>query len=119
LVVMFKTFNRNTGSEEVRVSKVVGLVPTTTTVGTSADQIDLLYVGSSLSNNAVIAYNEIMTGAKLGGITESNLPTYIPNTATHSYLSALIKTRADRVAGVGLKWVEGTGALIFTQGYLR
>ncbi|MEI7420022.1 MAG: hypothetical protein WCK24_04085 [Actinomycetes bacterium] len=119
LVVMFKTFNRNTGSEEVRVSKVVGLVPTTATVGTSADQIDLLYVGSSLSNNAVIAYNEIMTGAKLGGITESNLPTYIPNTATHSYLSALIKTRADRVAGVGLKWVQGTEAVIFTQGYLR
>jgi hypothetical protein len=67
----------------------------------------------------VIAYNEIMTGAKLGGITESTLPSYIPNSATHSYLSALIKTKADRVAGVGLKFGEGTTALIFMQGYLR
>jgi hypothetical protein len=118
-VVMFTTYNQIDGSKEVRVSKVVGLTPTTTTIGTSADQIDLLYAGSSLSNNAVIAYNEIMNGAKLGGITESTLPTFIPNSATHSYLSAFIKTRADRVAGVGLKFGEGTTAVIFTQGYLR
>ena len=118
-VVMFNTYNHNTGSKTALVSKVVGLVPTTTVIGTSVDQIDLLYVGSSFTNNAVIAYNEIMTGAKLGGITESNLPTYIPNSATHAYLSAFIKTRADRVAGVGLKFGEGTTALIFMQGYLR
>jgi hypothetical protein len=31
----------------------------------------------------------------------------------------LIKTRADRVAGVGLKFTESNTALTFTQGYLR
>ena len=65
LVVMFKTFNRNTGSEEVRVSKVVGLVPTTALIETSNDQINLMYVGASLTNNAVIVYNESMTGTRL------------------------------------------------------
>lgn len=119
LVVLFTTYNQITGSKTALVSKVTGLVPTTAVIGTSVDQIDLLYVGSSLTNNAVIAYNEIMTGAKLGGITESNLPTYIPNSATHAYLSSLIKTRADRVAGLGLKFTQSNTALIFTQGYLR
>ena len=119
LVVLFTTYKQITGLKTALVSKVTGLVPTTAVIGTSVDQIDLLYAGSSVTNNAVIAYNEIMTGAKLGGITESNLPTYIPNSATHAYLSSLIKTRADRVAGVGLKFTQSNTALIFTQGYLR
>ncbi|MEI8231133.1 MAG: hypothetical protein WCG32_00980 [Actinomycetes bacterium] len=117
-VVLFNTYNQKDGSTEVRVSKVVGLVPTTVVVGTSTVQIDLLYAGSSLSNNAVIAYNE-GNGAKLGGITESPLPSYLPNSASNSYLSALIKTRTDRVVAVGLKFGQGTTSVIFTQGYLR
>ena len=96
-----------------------GLTPTTAVVGTSNDQIDLLYAGSSLNGEAVIAYNHIMEGAKLGGITETTLPTFLPNTASNSYLSALIKTRSDKVLGVGLKYAEGTTAVVFTQGYVR
>jgi hypothetical protein len=60
-----------------------------------------------------------MEGAKLGGITETTLPTFLPNTATNSYLSALIKTRSDKVLGVGLKYGQGTTSVVFTQGYVR
>jgi hypothetical protein len=119
LVVMFNIYNQSDGSTEVRASKVSGLTPTTAVVGTSNDQIDLLYAGSSLNGEAVIAYNHIMEGAKLGGITETTLPTFLPNTATNSYLSALIKTRSDKVLGVGLKYGQGTTSVVFTQGYVR
>jgi hypothetical protein len=118
-VVMVNAYNQTSGSTEVRVSKVVGVTPTTTVVGTSSDQIDLLYAGSSLSSKAVVAYNHIMEGAKLGGITESTLPTFLPNSATHSYLSALSKNKSDKVAAVGLKYGTTITAVIFTQGYLR
>jgi hypothetical protein len=119
LVVMVNVYNQGDGTSEVRVSNVVGLSSTTSVVGTSTEQIDLLTTGSSLSGTPLVAYNHIMEGAKFGGITPSTLPTFLPNTATHSYLSDLRITKSDKVLGVGLKFGEGTTAVIFTQGYLR
>lgn len=119
LVVMVNVYNQGDNTTEVRVSNVVGLTPTTSVVGTSNDQIDLITAGSSLSGTPLVAYNHIMEGAKFGGITPSTLPTFLPNTATHSYLSDLRITRSDKVLGVGLKYGVGTTAVIFTQGYLR
>jgi hypothetical protein len=119
LIVMSNVYDQGDGSTEVRVSNVVGLAATSSVVGTSAEQIDLLTAGSSTGGTPSVAYNHIMEGAKFGGITLSTLPTFLPNTATHSYLADLRVTRSDRVIGVGLKYGEGTTAVIFTQGYLR
>lgn len=116
LVVMVNVYNQLDNSTEVRVSNVVGLTPTTSVVGTSNDQVDLLAAGSSLSGTPLVAYNHIMEGAKFGGITISTLPAFLPNSATNSYLSALRITRADKVLGVGLKYGVGITAVIFTQG---
>ena len=118
LIVMVNVYDQGDGTTEVRVSKVVGLTATTSTVGTSTDQIDLLYAGSTLSGTPVIAYNHIMEGTKLGGIIQATLPTFVPNAATHAYLNDLIRTKSNKVAGVGLKFGEGTTSVIFTQGYL-
>jgi hypothetical protein len=119
LVVMTNVYDQGDGSTEVRVSKVTGLAATTSVVGTSDDQIDLLTAGSSLSGAPLVAFNHTMEGAKFGGITISTLPTFLPNTATHSYLSNLRITKSDRVIGVGLRFGVGTTAVTFTQGYLR
>jgi hypothetical protein len=116
---MTNVYDQGDGSTEVRVSNVVGLSATTSVVGTSNDQIDLLTVGSSLSGTPLVAFNHIMEGAKFGGITISTLPAFLPNTATHSYLSNLRITKSDRVIGVGLRFGVGTTAVTFTQGYLR
>ena len=118
-VVMFNTYNLNDGTKKVKVSKVVGLVPTTVEIGAYADQIDLLFVSSSLTNNTVIAFNDMVHGTQLGGITEATLPSSVPSSATHLRLVDVIKTKADRVAGVGFKYGDSTTDLIFTQGYLR
>lgn len=119
LVVMFNVYDQSAGGFEVRVAKVVGVTPTISAIGTSAEQVDLLYVGSSLTSNAVIAYSHIMEGTKLGGINSSTLPTFIPNTATHSHLSAMAKTKSDKVLAAGLKFGETTTSVIFTQGFVR
>lgn len=119
LILMTNVYDQGDGSTEVRVSNVVGLSATTSVVGTSNDQIDLLTVGSSLSGTPLVAFNHIMEGAKFGGITISTLPAFLPNTATHSYLSNLRITKSDRVIGVGLRFGVGTTAVTFTQGYLR
>jgi hypothetical protein len=119
LVVMVNVYNQSNGTTEVRVSNVIGLVATTSVVGTSTDQVDLLTAGSSVGGTPLVAYNHIMEGAKFGGITISTLPTFLPNSATHSYLSALRITKTDKVLGVGLKFGVGTTAVIFTQGYVR
>jgi hypothetical protein len=119
LVVMVNVYNQSDGTTEVRVSTVIGLAATTSVVGTSTDQVDLLAAGSSVGGTPLVAYNHIMEGAKFGGITISTLPTFLPNSATHSYLSALRITKSDKVLGVGLKFGAGTTAVIFTQGYVR
>ncbi len=119
LVVMFNTYNQGAGTSEVRVSKVIGLTPTNVVVGTATEQLDLLYAGASLTGEAVIAYNHISEGTKLGGITPATLPSSLPNTAANSFLSAMTKTKADKVYGVGLKYGEGTTAVVLTQGYVR
>jgi hypothetical protein len=118
LVVMVNNYNQSDGTTEVRVSNVIGLVATTSVVGTSTEQVDLLTAGSSVGGTPVIAYNHIMEGTKLGGIIQATLPTFVPNGATHGYLNDLIRTKSNKVAGVGLKFGEGTTSVIFTQGYL-
>lgn len=118
-IVIFNVYNQTNGITEVRVAKVVGVTPTTTVVGTSSDQINLLYAGATQNYKGVVAYNHILEGAKLGGITASTAPIFLPNSATNSYLSALIKTKSDKVAAVGLKYGSGTTTIVFTQGYRR
>lgn len=119
LVVMFSSYNQNDGSSQVRVAKNVEGTPTITVIGTAFDQMDLLYIGSSLSNTAVVAFNVSMNGAKLGGTTAETLPITIPNTASNGYLNAMTKSKTDLVQAVGLKFSEGVTSVIFIKGFVN
>ena len=119
LVVLYNVYGQSAHISAARVAKVIGTTATTSELGTSIDQIDALYVGSSMSSNPVVAYNHIMEGTKLGGITGLTLPSFLPNTATHSYLSAMAKTRSDKILAVGLNFGEGTTSVVFTQGFVK
>ncbi|MFN5558004.1 MAG: hypothetical protein ACK472_00745, partial [Rhodoluna sp.] len=119
LVVMFSSYNQNDGSSQVRVAKNVEGTPTITVIGTAFDQMDLLYIGSSLSNTAVVAFNVSMNGAKLGGTTAETLPITIPNAASNGYLNAMTKSKTDLVQAVGLKFSEGVTSVIFIKGFVN
>lgn len=119
IVLMYNVYDQLAGSNEVRVAKVTGSSPTFTVIGTSPYQIDLLFAGSTAANKPVLAFNFIDEGVRLGGITETTLPTAIPNSATHGYLSEMVKTKADLVQAVGLQWLEGSTNIVLVKGYVN
>ena len=119
LVLLFNSYNQADGSNEIRVAKVSGLTPTISVAATNPTEINLLYVGSTLSNHVVLAFNDLSLGTKFGGVTPETIPTFLPNTAANSNLTFLTKTRSDLVLGVGLGSVDANTKLILIKGYVK